>query len=348
MKKLSENFSKTTKTPDKLRDPENSKDPFMILQDLVYADMKQVNNIAINLLKSHAALIMNISKYLLNAGGKRLRPMLTLASGILISGKSNKDCIALACAVEFLHTATLLHDDVVDNGTQRRGKETANIIWGNKESILVGDYLLGKSFELMVSTSSIKVLEILSKTSSAISEAEVWQLDLIGKISISIEDYLKMIESKTAILFAASCASGAIVSGCTNEQREGLYSFGLNLGISFQIMDDILDYVSSTTNLGKKVGSDYYEGKITLPLILSYQLSTDDEKLRIKSEILKKTPESLELIRGIMLKYNAIERAIEIAQSFVEKGKKSLSIFKDCDIKNTLCDVISYSTKRKS
>ena len=331
-------------------DQRNTKEnPFWQLREIVFEDLEKVNSRVLDLARSYASLIPEVTKYLLDAGGKRLRPMLTLASGMLVSGQevSNNSCVDLAASVEFIHTATLLHDDVIDSSMKRRGKETANNIWGNKGSILVGDYLFSQAFELMVKTKSLDALQMLANASAVIAEAEVWQLDLIDNIAISQKEYIKMITSKTAVLFAAACASGAVVSGCTAEQKKALYNFGLNLGISFQIMDDVLDYSSANLKFGKQIGSDYYEGKVTLPLILAYDSATADEKSLIEQGMQnKKDEKSLHGILKLIDKYAGFTRSVEVAQSFADKGCKELAIFSDCDMKAVLESVIMYSVQR--
>ena len=230
-------------------------------------EMEKVNNLLLGIAKdSTTDLIKVVSDYLMNAGGKRLRPLLALVMAKAMSYKGG-DHILLAGAVELIHAATLLHDDVVDESKKRRNLPPANLIWGNKTSILVGDYLFSKSFQLMIQTESLPVLSILANDSNIIAETEVWQLQVIGDLDLDIADYLRLIEGKTATLFMASCQSGMMLGNCSEDNIDAIGSFGLNLGIAFQIIDDYLDYFADETTLGKKPLQDFAEKKITLPLI---------------------------------------------------------------------------------
>lgn len=230
-------------------------------------ELRKVDKTLLSLAKSHVDIIPEMSKYIANSGGKRIRPLITLACADLVSGINDKT-IYLATAVELIHTATLLHDDVVDGSKTRRGQLTANLKWGNKESILVGDYLFSRAFKLMVKAESLDILELLSHTSAQIAEAEVYQIALLKKPKNDLKSYIKLITGKTAVLFAAAAAAGAMVAGADKKVTKKFYEFGLNMGISFQIVDDTLDYFASEKSLGKEIGQDFAEGKITMPLIL--------------------------------------------------------------------------------
>ena len=241
-------------------------------------DMQAVDKLINSYITSNVTpVISELSNHLINAGGKRLRPLLTLAASDLCnySGASH---IKLAAAIEYIHTATLLHDDVVDESFQRRGKPTANILWDNQSSVLVGDYLFSKSFQLMVETDSLKVLSILADASSTISEGEILQLSAVKNIKTDESAYFKIIEGKTAALFAAATEVGAVISNVEDKEADALANFGKALGISFQITDDLLDYVGSEEVLGKNIGDDFKEGKVTLPLIKAISKSSKEEK----------------------------------------------------------------------
>ena len=235
-----------------------------------------------NKLTSDVDLVQKISDYHLKTGGKRLRALLTLGSSKLCGYLKGGRDINLAACIELLHGATLMHDDVIDNSDMRRGKKTINIIWGNQSSILTGDYLLSRCFEMMVEDGNLEVLKLLSSTSAKIAQGEVLQLQHKGEIDMLEEIYLKIISSKTAVLFSAAAKVGAILSERNNKEKEALEFYGKNLGLIFQIADDTLDYNSKINLFGKKVGNDFYEGKITLPIILLFQQANDSEKKTIK------------------------------------------------------------------
>jgi octaprenyl-diphosphate synthase len=236
------------------------------LRDLCAADLEAVNQTILGSMRSRAPMIVEIASHLINSGGKRLRPLLTLAAARLF-GYAGDDHIRLAAAVELIHGATLLHDDVVDASALRRGEQTANIIWGNKESVLVGDYLFAQAFELMVAVGDLKVLQILSRASGVIAEGEVLQLATQKNLQATFEMYLAVVESKTAALFAAATQAGSVVAGADASSEEALRSFGRNLGVAFQLVDDALDYSGREQSLGKSVGDDFREGKMTLPVV---------------------------------------------------------------------------------
>ncbi len=245
-------------------------------------DLDKINQIILDNCSGEADLIADIGRHIILPGGKRIRPILTILSSYICNYSNPQNHhYNLAAAVELIHTATLLHDDVVDNGELRRGKKTANSIWGNKASILVGDYLLSTAFQLMVKSNSIKVLDLLSNTSRIMSDGEVMQLMNSSDIDIKEDKYIQIISQKTAILFAAATSVGAIISNSSAQEEQALYDFGINLGIAFQIMDDILDYSSSSNVLGKEIGDDFFEGKVTLPIIIAYEKANNDEKKKL-------------------------------------------------------------------
>lgn len=247
------------------------------LIDLTRPGMERVNALIFDKVGSNVQMIPEVANHLINSGGKRLRPMLTIAAAELY-GYRGDGHIKLAAAVEFMHTATLLHDDVVDESDQRRSKPTARMIWGNQASVLVGDFLLGQAFRMMVDVGSMDALDVLSRASAIIAEGEVMQLAAAKKLSTTEEQYMAVIKAKTAALFLAATEVGPIVAGRGATERAALRDYGLNLGLAFQLVDDALDYGGNAHQLGKNVGDDFREGKITLPVILAHARGTDDER----------------------------------------------------------------------
>lgn len=301
------------------------------LLKLVDREMDQVNEVLLSIANTASTdLIKIVSNYLIQAGGKRLRPLLVLiiAKAMAYEGKK---AIFLAAAVELIHAATLLHDDVIDGSEKRRQLPSANVLWGNKTSILVGDYLFSKAFQLMVKTDSLFILEVLSQASNIIAETEVWQLQVIGNLELSILEYLKLVEGKTATLFAASCKSSAILSQCKDDEISQLNDFGLNLGIVFQIVDDYLDYFASEEILGKKPLQDLEEKKVTLPLI-------------ILRDWLKENPATNHtMITEYLRKYLAAKEADDSSLSLIEKDLSFIkSLMQEAKVNEK---IISYAQK---
>ena len=299
-------------------------------------------------LSSKVDLIQEMTNYHLNTGGKRFRALLTLGASKLCGYSKGGRDINLAACVELIHAATLMHDDVIDNGKIRRGKKTLNSIWGNKSSILVGDYLLSRCFEMMVEDGSLEILSLLSSTSAEISQGEVLQLQHKGEIDIIEETYLKIISAKTASLFAASTKVGAILAKKENKIKEALEFYGKNLGLTFQIADDTLDYNSEIKLFGKKIGNDFFEGKVTLPIILLCQKISKDEKNEVKSFFKKNFRNDDELTRILKLikKYNVIPECYKKAEYFINLASNSLSIFENSDEKHILQNLTSFSLGR--
>jgi octaprenyl-diphosphate synthase len=247
------------------------------LLDLTAADMAAVNELILSKAGSDVEMIPEIANHLISSGGKRLRPMLTLASAQMF-GYSGDKHVKLATSVEFMHTATLLHDDVVDESDLRRGKKTARTIWGNQASVLVGDFLLGQAFRMMVEVGSLDALDILSTAASVIAEGEVWQLAAAKNLETTEDDYLSVIKAKTAALFSAAAEVGPVIASASKAERNALRSYGVNLGLAFQLVDDALDYGGSAKELGKNTGDDFREGKVTLPVILAYRRGTAEDR----------------------------------------------------------------------
>ncbi len=257
-------------------------------------EIDKVNKLILDSLSKRNRHIQDIGQYLISAGGKRLRPIFTILSAKLFNYAGDKH-IYVATSVELIHTATLLHDDVVDQSTVRRGKKTVNYTWSNKYAVLVGDFLFSQAFKMMVATNSIEILNILSNASSIISEGEVKQVSNIGRINITKEEYFDVIKGKTAELFAAACETGAVIAGQPIEVCKQLYSIGLNSGIAFQIIDDLLDYTANEKVLGKKLGDDFFEKKITLPIIILSQKASENDQKQLHIFFEQSTQQNFEL-----------------------------------------------------
>ena len=299
-------------------------------------------------LSSDVELVQKMTDYHLDTGGKRLRALLTLGSAKMCGYSKGTRDINLAACVELIHSATLMHDDVIDNGSLRRGKKTINKIWDNHSSVLVGDYLLSRCFEMIVEDGNLEVLKLLSSTSSKIAQGEVLQLQHQGEVDMLEETYLKIISAKTAELFAAATKVGAILSDMKNKEKEALEFYGRNLGLTFQIADDTLDYNSELKLFGKKIGKDFYEGKTTLPIILLFQKADNNEKEKLKEVFLKKIRDENDLNYTLSLikKYDVIKACYQKAQHYINLASNSLSVFKDCEEKNILENLTSFSLSR--
>ena len=299
-------------------------------------------------LTSNVELVQKMTDYHLDTGGKRLRALLTLGSAKMCGYSKGTRDINLAACVELIHSATLMHDDVIDNGSVRRGKKTLNKIWDNHSSVLVGDYLLSRCFEMMVEDGNIEVLKLLSSTSSKIAQGEILQLQHQGEVDMLEETYLKIISAKTAELFAAATKVGAILSDMKTKEKEALEFYGRNLGLTFQIADDTLDYNSELTLFGKKIGQDFYEGKITLPIILLFQKAKDKEKENLKNIFSKETRDENDFSYSLSLikKYSIIKACYQKAQHYINLASNSLSVFNDCEEKNILENLTSFTLSR--
>lgn len=338
----------------KEKSSENSKDTgnaLSRLQALFSEDMKHVNALILQNMQSDVALIPQLAQYLVASGGKRVRPLLTLASTKLLNGDMER-AYGLSACVEFIHTATLLHDDVVDESMERRGKASANAVFGNQASVLVGDFLFSRAFELMVADGSLDILRVLSKASAVIAEGEVLQLSTANNLETSKEDYLKVIESKTAALFAAACEVGAILSGNQDAERKAMRDFGLNFGIAFQIIDDVLDYTADQNALGKNVGDDFQEGKITLPVLFALEHATPEEKQFFEKTYVRKEQEDEDIqeIIALIHRYEGFSKSRAIAKEYAGKAENALSLFGEGSehglLKEILQDLILFSLQR--
>ena len=321
---------------------------YLELKNLLSSKLDNVEALIQQKLKSDVNLIEKMSNHHLSSGGKRLRALLTLESAKLTGYKGDKRDINLAACVELIHSATLLHDDVIDESELRRGKKTTNSIWGNQSSILVGDYLLSRCFEMMVEDGDLEILKLLSSTSAEISQGEVLQLQHKNEIDILEETYLKIISWKTASLFSAATKVGAILSDKDQKIKDALSSYGKNLGLTFQIADDTLDYNSDLKLFGKEIGNDFYEGKITLPIILLFQRANLKEKENIKNIFLKDNRDERDLNYTLSLikQYDIIKECYQKANHYINLASNSLSIFKDCNERNILENLTSFSLSR--
>ena len=298
-------------------------------------------------LKSEVPLISKVGEYVLSSGGKRIRPALLLLSARLC-GYTGPRSVPLASVIEFIHTATLLHDDVVDNAHLRRGNASANTLWGNEASVLVGDFLFSKSFSLLVADGDLNILRILPGATTIIAEGEVLQLICTSDLEITEARYVEVIESKTAILISAACRAGAILGGATPEQEEALGRFGMNLGIAFQLMDDTLDYIASEEQFGKSIGHDLEEGKITLPLIRTLSLCSAEERADIAAIVDKELFDLDEFARvlGYVQRYGGIEYTIDAARQLINQGKEHLACFPQSPVKEALIELANYTVSR--
>ena len=317
------------------------------LQALVEADMHKVNQAILNRMDSRVPLIPELAGHLIAAGGKRLRPMLTLGASRLC-GYGGDRHVRLAAAVEFIHTATLLHDDVVDESALRRGNATANVVWGNQASVLVGDFLFSRAFQLMVEDGSLDVLRILSNASAVIAEGEVLQLETSNDTQTTEDAYLEVIASKTAALFAAACRVGAVVAERPKAEETALDSYGKNLGIAFQLIDDMLDYSAKQATLGKTIGDDFREGKITLPVVLAFRRGDGVERAfwRRCLEDGKQEEGDLERAIDLMRRHGALADTIERARHYGDMARDALAPLPEEPFKAALLKAVEFCIAR--
>jgi octaprenyl-diphosphate synthase len=317
------------------------------LVDLTASDMGRVNELILSKAGSDVQMIPEVANHLISSGGKRLRPMLTLAAAQMF-GYAGDGHIKLATAVEFMHTATLLHDDVVDESGMRRGKKTARMIWGNQASVLVGDFLLGQAFRMMVDVGSLDALDVLSSAASVIAEGEVMQLGVAKNLETTEDEYLAVIKAKTAALFSAAAEVGPIIADASKAERAALRSYGVNLGLAFQLIDDALDYGGDSRDLGKNVGDDFREGKVTLPVILAYRRGSAVEREFWKAAIedAQADDAALERARGLMVRHGSIGDTIGRARHFGEIARDALAPLAKTPQKDALLDVIDFCISR--
>ena len=325
----------------------SSGDKLEEIRALVDGELQEVNRIILDNMQSEVSLIPELARHIVAAGGKRVRPILTLLAARLCGYRGTRQ-MALAACVEFIHTATLLHDDVVDASDLRRGNATANAVWGNKAPVLVGDFLFSRAFQLMVADGSLRVLEILSNASVVIAEGEVHQLVTANDTSTTEEAYLEVIAAKTAALFKAACQIGAVVAERPAAEETALAIYGDNLGIAFQLVDDALDYSARQALLGKSVGDDFREGKITLPVLLAFARGTETERAfwRRTLEDLQQTPEDLDRAQELLARYGAIEATIARAEAYGERARQALAVFPYGRAKQAMLDLLDFCIAR--
>jgi octaprenyl-diphosphate synthase len=341
----------------------SGEDALSALVTLVEDDLEACNRVIVDRMDSPVALIPQLAAHIVAAGGKRLRPLLTLASARLCGygdaspegdappgGNAQRGArhVDLAACVEFIHTATLLHDDVVDESQLRRGLASANAVFGNKASVLVGDFLFARAFQLMVDDGSLRVLAILSKAAATIAEGEVLQLVTQNDLSTTEARYLDVIQGKTAALFAAACQIGAVVASRPDREEAALAEYGMKLGIAFQLVDDALDYVADQATLGKTIGDDFREGKITLPVLAAFFAGDEAEKAfwRRTIEDLEQTGADLDRAMGLIADHGAIRVTMDRAQRFAQEAQAALAIFPDTPIRRALAGVADYTVQR--
>lgn len=296
------------------------------IRDIIATEFDAVNQLIVDNLHSDVPMVENIGHYIIEAGGKRLRPMLVLLSGGCC-GKINADHITLAAVIEFIHTATLLHDDVVDISSLRRGRPTANAEWGNAPSVLVGDFLYTRAFQLLVTIGNMELMALMADTTNAIAEGEVLQLTKAGDTGTSEEDYFQVIKNKTSVLFAAAAAGAAILSSANSATTEALYQYGMNLGNAFQLIDDVLDYEGDAQAMGKNVGDDLAEGKLTLPLIYTLSDGNTEHRQLIAAAIETKSKQQLSAIITAVRASGGIDYTRQCAQDYAGHANNDLA---DC------------------
>lgn len=314
---------------------------------LVGDDLKNVEAQFRKDLESDVYLIRKVGEYVLASGGKRIRPALLLLSARLC-GYTGDQHVPLASVIEFIHTATLLHDDVVDSATLRRGNASANEVWGNEASVLVGDFLFSKSFSLMVQAGDLRVLKVISDATTIIAEGEVLQLLCTSDLDMTQERYIDVVKSKTAVLLSAACEAGAILGNASQQQQQALRDYGMDLGIAFQLMDDTLDYTASEEQFGKEIGHDLEEGKITLPLIHTLARCTDEERDLIAAVVEKEVLEQgdFESVFSLVHRYGGIQYTTAVAGEYIARCKEHLGIFPDSSEKRALLDLADYVISR--
>lgn len=323
------------------------------VEQLTTQPMLLVNQRIERALHSDVLLISQMGSYIIGAGGKRLRPKLVLISA-LAHGYTGDHHINVAAIIEFIHTATLLHDDVVDSSSMRRGQDTANAVWGNEAAVLVGDFLYSRAFEMMVEVGQMRVMEILSSATNTIAAGEVMQLLNVGEADVSVERYMQVITSKTAKLFEAATQLGAVLAGASKESEQAMVNYGAHLGIAFQLIDDVLDYTADTEELGKNAGDDLAEGKPTLPVIYAMQSGSHEVRELLGKTLVASaagepvTTTQVEEIVAIVNESGAIEKTVELARSHIDQAIDAAASLPDSDYKNALIAIVQTSLQRTS
>jgi octaprenyl-diphosphate synthase len=315
---------------------------------LIRADLEKLEDSIDRLLTTRVAFIKDVVHHLIRSGGKRVRPILVILSSKLC-GCDNDDPLPYAAIVEFIHTATLLHDDVVDNAETRRGNATANTVWGNESSVLVGDFLFSKSFDLMVLNQNAEILKVMSRATTDLAEGEILELLKTSDVRTTEEEYYEVIQAKTAVLLSAACEVGALLGNVDQEKRTALRDFGFHVGMAFQLTDDLLDYVSSDRVLGKDTGRDLKEGKVTLPLIHALKSATVEERGFIEQALTKPrtTVKDFQKTKEIIEKYNGLAYAARVSRGHVDAAKDLMEVFPDSPHKKALIDLADYIVSRE-
>jgi octaprenyl-diphosphate synthase len=326
----------------------SKKDPIKLVQSYLEVELREVEELILRRVAGREEIIEVITDYTFKAGGKRLRPILTLLSSKLFGYNGNSH-INLAAAIELIHTATILHDDVVDHSLTRRGRDTVNQKWDNKISILVGDFLFSQAFCLMAEEKNTQILSLLAKTSAIIAEGEVLQIKSYANFTLSLDEYLRVIEYKTSELFAAACEVGALIAGKGLFEQQLLRKFGLNLGLAFQMIDDLLDYADTSAEFGKEQGTDFKENKITIPIILLLAQANEDEKKLIEEIFLNhdKNNQNLKTILDMIKKYRIFAAIELLVDDYINAAKKCLDQLPQSEAKEYLYDILEFSAKRK-
>lgn len=328
---------------------QSQQNPLELLNDEMLSDMKAVNALIIERMDSPVKLIPQLASYLIAAGGKRVRPLLTLASTAIYEGDITR-AHRLAAAVEFIHTATLLHDDVVDESLERRGQDAANLVFGNQASVLVGDFLFSRAFKLMTEDGSLEVLRILSEASAIIAQGEVMQLTTANNLDTTMDEYIEVIKAKTAALFAAACEVGPVIADAGPDAAKAMAEYGLNMGIAFQIADDMLDYMAEREQLGKTIGDDFREGKITAPILFALKQATPEE-YEFWERTLKEREQNdndLKTTYGIFEKHNIVESCFDLACEYKDKAVSALHKAPQSELRETLEHIAEFTITRKS
>jgi octaprenyl-diphosphate synthase len=312
-------------------------------------DMARVDRLIAQRMQSQVAVIPALADHLINAGGKRLRPLLTVAASRLAGGR-DESALKLATAVEFIHTATLLHDDVVDASQLRRGQTAAHLIWGAPPAVLVGDFLFARAFELMVETGHMRALEILARASRVIAEGEVLQMSRAHDLDLDQATYLEIITAKTAALFAAAAEAGAVSAGASDAKAQALHDFGLNLGLAFQLADDALDYGGATETLGKNAGDDFKEGKATLPLILAAAAAPPADRDFLERAVGRReqTPDDFRRASELIARSGSLDATLALAGDYAHRAKRALAIFAASDWREGLEALADFAVNRRA
>lgn len=317
--------------------------------ELMQQDMQKLDRVIRTDLGSNIVLIRQISEYIIAAGGKRIRPLLTLLCGRICGYNQNSDTLyKMAAMIEYIHTATLLHDDVVDESNLRRGRKTANAVFGNAASVLVGDFIYTRAFQMMLNGNSLRLMQIMANCTNKVSEGEVLQLLNIGKSDLTEEEYFAVIESKTAALFEASARVAAIVSDASEQTENALAAFAINLGAAFQVVDDVLDYNGDSSVMGKNLGDDLHEGKVTLPILYLLHNVAENDKAFLKNAIEQPEATDIDVVVNLVKNSKAFAYCRDIAQKYVNSAITSLDIFPASDYKNAMIELANTSISRLS